>query len=234
MKKLTIITVVKNDNVGLNKTIKSVLSSKIECEHLIIDGSNSKLLLCSDHNFIRHIWGSDSGISDAFNKGVSIASGQYILFLNAGDELLPSAKELINSFLTDDCVDCIWFAVYRILENGQKSIFKPRLKYLKYAMTAPHQGLFLRKDIFSEIGGFPYQKYSMDHYVSLKIISKYPKYKIKCFNIPIATYPSGGHSSQGGGWPFIYNIWNTLRIRPFYFPIAILVNILLIFKSRMR
>lgn len=231
IKKITIITIVRNDNPGLNKTIDSVLSSKVECEHLIIDGSDHKLLTNSKPANLKHIWGRDEGISDGFNRGIFLSSGKYILFLNAGDELLPHVDKLIGDALGDDCIDCAWFSVFRIFEDGQRIIFKPRLRYLRYAMSAPHQGLIMRREIFSEIGNFPLQKFSMDQYVALKLISRYPKYKIKCFDSPIATYPSGGHSSRGGYQPFIYNIWNVLRIRPLDAPLAILANIFLIIKS---
>jgi glycosyltransferase involved in cell wall biosynthesis len=232
MKNLTIITIVRNDVVGLNKTVASVLMSEVDCEHLIIDGSNRRLQTAISPRYLKHFWGRDQGISDAFNKGIKLSTGKYILFLNAGDELIPQANQLIGNLLEDESLDCAWFSVLRVFENGEKRIYRPRLRYLRFAMSAPHQGLIMRKSIFSQIGKFPLQKFSMDHYVALKLISLKPKYKIRCFPLPIATYPSGGHSSQGGSLPFIYNIWNTLRIRPYDFPLAILVNLLLIVKSK--
>ena len=232
MEKLTIVTIVKNDNPGLDKTIDSVSNSGIECEHLIIDGSDHKTSTPCYPKHLKYFWGIDQGISDAFNKGIELSSGKYILFLNAGDELLPNAGQVIGDALKDDSLDCVWFSVYRILENGHKKIFIPRLKYLRFAMSAPHQGLILRRAVFSEIGKFPLQKFSMDHYVALRIITRYPKYKIQTFSLPIATYPSGGHSSIGGDWPFIYNAWNTLRVRPYDFPLAFFANLILIAKSR--
>jgi glycosyltransferase involved in cell wall biosynthesis len=232
MKKLTIVTIVRNDSPGLSRTIQSVFTSGVKCEHLIIDGSDHRLSTPANINYLRHIWGCDQGISDAFNKGILLSTGKYILFLNAGDELLPNTGQMIGDALTDNSLDCAWFSVYRILEGGQKIIYIPRLKYLRFAMSAPHQGLILRKAIFSEIGKFPLQKFSMDHYVALRIITRHPKYKIQTFSFPIATYPSGGHSSMGGDWPFIYNAWNTLRIRPYDFPLAFFANLFLMAKSR--
>jgi glycosyltransferase involved in cell wall biosynthesis len=232
MRKLTIVTIVRNDTSGLNKTIDSVLIGGIECEHLVIDGSDHMLPTVNKPKYLRHIWGSDQGISDAFNKGISLSSGIYILFLNAGDELLPNAKQLIVDVLVKESLDCAWFSVYRVLGGEKKILFKPKLKYLRYAMSAPHQGLIMRRDIFFEIGGFPLQKYSMDHYVALKIISRHPKYHIESFNSPIATYPSGGHSSMGASLPFLYNVWNVIRVRPFDAPVAIFANFLLIAKSK--
>lgn len=231
VRKISVITIVKNDYQGLNKTIKSVQDSGLQCEHLIIDGSNQKLEKLNCSNNLVYIWGVDYGISDAFNKGVSLATSEYVLFLNAGDELLDKAALLIQEVLVDKRVDAAWFSVLRISEGRRKTIYRPRIKYLYYAMSAPHQGLILRRKVFSEIGGFPYQKYSMDHYLALKLISRSPKYKISCFYEPIATYPSGGHSSKGGNLPFIYNVWNVLRINPLGLPIAIVVNFYLMAKS---
>ena len=228
--KLSIVTIVKNDDAGLNSTIESIINSKIPCEHIIVDGSDLKLSPATLSKNTKHFWGPDQGISDAFNRGIILASADYILFLNAGDELLPVAAPLIIDTLGDDRLDCIWFSVLRILEGGKKTIFIPRLKYLKYAMSAPHQGLIVRKSIFLEIGNFPMQKYSMDHHFALRIISRNPKYKIVSFDLPIATYPSGGHSSKGGSLPFFFNILNTLKIQPIYLPISIMVNLGLIIK----
>ena len=60
-------------------------------------------------------------------------------------------------------------------------------------MSCPHQGMIIKKDIFSKIGLFPLQKYSMDHYLALKLLKTEPKIKVD--NNAIAIYPSGSHST---------------------------------------
>src|ERR1700757_1115246 len=90
MPKLSIITINFNDQLGLSKTIKSVISQTIsDFEFIIIDGASSDKSL----DIIKHyadkisFWVSekDNGIYDAQNKGIAKATGDYLLFLNSGD-----------------------------------------------------------------------------------------------------------------------------------------------------
>ena len=89
---LTIITVTLNAAQGLQQTIASVRAQPLSrLEHVIVDGGSTDAtveLLRSLKNDIAY-WLSepDRGIYDAMNKGVSLAKGDYLLFLGSGDEL---------------------------------------------------------------------------------------------------------------------------------------------------
>ncbi|MDE2433823.1 MAG: glycosyltransferase, partial [Burkholderiales bacterium] len=90
--KLTVITVVRNDVCGLLKTINSVASQTYnDFEYIIIDGQSTdrtiSILKKIPNEFATWISEADDGPYDAMNKGVKIASGDYVLFLNAGDTL---------------------------------------------------------------------------------------------------------------------------------------------------
>jgi len=88
--RLTIITVTFNDSIGLEQTIKSVYMQYMDqIEYIIIDGGsndNTHSILNKYKKLISY-WISepDKGIYDAMNKGIKIASGDALLFLNAGD-----------------------------------------------------------------------------------------------------------------------------------------------------
>lgn len=95
---LSIITVTRNDCSGLESTYRSLRSQTIEphlvqnIEWVVIDGAstdNTNELLSSIKFFGKFLYISepDSGIFDAMNKGVGLASGSHLLFLNAGDAL---------------------------------------------------------------------------------------------------------------------------------------------------
>lgn len=228
---LTIVTVVRNDINGLNLTINSVAKNFPNADHCIIDGSDQPLLLSPPRENVQIFWGRDRGISHAFNKGLIFARGDYVLFINAGDELLADAQANVVPLLLSGDYDCLWFPVYRIYSATNFYIYRPRLKYINYGMSAPHQGMIVRRIVFSEIGLFPLQKYSMDHYLAMKLCCRIPRYKIGIFDFILANYPVGGHSTKGGVVPFLFNMWNTLRIAPERFLSSCVVNFGLAVKS---
>ena len=87
MKKISIITINKNNAVGLEKTIQSVISqSYTNIEYIIVDGASRdgsvdviKKYADSISGFISE---TDNGLYNAMNKGIKMASGDYIFFLN--------------------------------------------------------------------------------------------------------------------------------------------------------
>lgn len=90
--KLTIVTVVLNDPEGLEMTLNSVIEQRQyyeNIEHVVIDGASQAPTLDIIerylHNLDRVISESDKGIYDAMNKGVELATGDALLFMNAGD-----------------------------------------------------------------------------------------------------------------------------------------------------
>lgn len=94
---LSIVTICKNDLEGLQRTIASITDvdwDKSTIEHLIIDGASTDgtceyLSRLSDHlPQIGYTSEPDSGIYSAMNKGVRKSRGVWVIFLNAGDELL--------------------------------------------------------------------------------------------------------------------------------------------------
>ena len=90
--KISIITVVFNGESLIERTIKSVLEQTFaSIEYIIVDGlSNDGTLSIAKQyssSITKIISEKDHGIYDAMNKGLKMATGNYILFLNAGDEL---------------------------------------------------------------------------------------------------------------------------------------------------
>lgn len=97
---LTIITVVYNSSSLLEKTINSIANLKCKnIEYIIIDGnSNDDINLLIERNTLSidlFVSESDDGIYDAMNKGLKLASGKYIWFLNAGDTIASKSALLM-------------------------------------------------------------------------------------------------------------------------------------------
>lgn len=95
MNRISIITVNRNNYVGLRKTIDSVVSQSVRpFEYIVIDGASTdgsdKLLKEFNDEISYSVSEPDSGIYNAMNKGLSHSSGDYCLFLNSGDALYDS------------------------------------------------------------------------------------------------------------------------------------------------
>ena len=93
---LTIITINRNNAVGLEKTMKSVLSQTCKAfEYVVVDGASTDnsvevIRRCAEEFGDRIQWISepDKGIYSAMNKGIRMATGEYLEFLNSGDCLV--------------------------------------------------------------------------------------------------------------------------------------------------
>ena len=109
--RLSIITVNFNNPEGLERTIVSVLSQNcLDFEYIIVDGASTKgdidIIRKYDNGFIRWISEKDTGIYNAMNKGVRMATGDYCLFMNSGDELYSSTtvSQIYSAGATSDYI----------------------------------------------------------------------------------------------------------------------------------
>lgn len=152
--KLSIITVNLNNKVGLQKTIDSVISQTFkDFEWIVIDGGStdgSKELIEKYSDYITY-WVSepDKGIYNAMNKGIRVAKGEYLLFLNSGDELYDVGV-LSNIFSNDWNVDILTGQVerkdnHKLLRKYDKSVFMQL-----YSDTINHQGSFIKRTLFKD------------------------------------------------------------------------------------
>lgn len=125
---LSIITVVFNACNLIGKTIESVISqSYANIEYIIIDGASTDgtcKLLNEQRSKFSHLQSEpDKGIYDAMNKGLIRATGDYVLFLNAGDELMDenTIEKLFGTqtLSGDSRPDLYYGKVMLIDESGQ-------------------------------------------------------------------------------------------------------------------
>ncbi len=128
-----------------------------EFEYIVIDGGStdgSKDFLESESEFI-DFWLSekDSGIYNAMNKGISVAKGEYLLFLNSGDHFFNERiLELNNIYLVEK--DLICFNL-QMVNNGVSKIAKApsNLPFSHlYISSLPHPSTFIKKELFNVVG----------------------------------------------------------------------------------
>lgn len=161
---LTIITVVFNGAATLEHTIRSVSEQTYDnVEHIIIDGGSTDATLGILHKYEDNIdyWVSekDAGIYDAMNKGIDLASGDYIGMLNSDDYFAsPSALEIIASHLRASNVDAVFSCLdivdpanlNRILRKYRIPNFSPLM--LRIGLMPPHPTFYCKKSCYEKAG----------------------------------------------------------------------------------
>ena len=161
--KISIITVNYNNLSGLCKTMESVLCQTYDdVEYIVIDGGSTdgSRELIETHKKRLAFWcsESDGGIYNAMNKGIAKASGEYCLFLNAGDYL--SNKNILNDIFCKELhADLLIGRQFHINEHGKCSK-SPKLHANEFnikfflSSTLPHQATFIKRELINEIGGY--------------------------------------------------------------------------------
>ena len=177
----TIITVVKNDQDNITKTINSIESQKFrDYEYIIVDGfsedKTTEKILKKKRKINIIVREKDKGLYDAMNKGVKLSSGEVIVFVNSGDILTKKALEIIHKKFKKNKVDFVFGTVKRhytkktILKHG----FNPkRILYNFDFATAHSTGFFIKKKSLLKIGKFNLKyKCSADYDLYYKAIVK--------------------------------------------------------------
>ena len=151
--KLSIITVNLNNRDGLRKTIDSVVSQTFkDFEWIVIDGGStdgSRELIeqYADH-FAYWVSEPDKGIYNAMNKGIKVAKGEYLQFLNSGDWLWEDdtlqkvfSEGFEEDILYGDCIEA----------DGSLSVFPEAIDTLfMYRGTLNHQSSFIKATLFKD------------------------------------------------------------------------------------
>ena len=184
---ITIILSVFNGSRFLNKTITSIINQSCDdLELIIIDGGSTdnslEIIKSFDSPLIKWISEPDKGISDAFNKGIKLAIGDYINFQGDGDGFINSSS-ISDLFTNLDLIErpIICGNIQRIDIDGN-ILYKTKIKKkfnkksLLYKMSLPHQGLFIPKEFFAKYGEFDLNnKYCMDYELLLRSYNNFPK-----------------------------------------------------------
>lgn len=158
--KLSIITINLNNISGFIKTYQSVVCQTWkDYEWIVIDGGSKdgSLEFIKEHQDLFAFWCSeqDRGVYNAQNKGVSIAKGEYVLFMNSGDCLAyPSTLERV--FGVDRKADILFgYMMRKTLDGIPHNIpsMKPNVYWEDfYYDTLPHQSSYIRRSLFDKLG----------------------------------------------------------------------------------
>lgn len=201
---LSIITVCFQAKDEVRATMENVRKQTWkQFEYLVIDGKSAdgtvELLAQSVSDFadsgipFRYVSEPDHGIYDAMNKGVRMARGQWLLFLNAGD-LLADEHVLEQIFEKPANAQIIYGDTLCIYQGNTRLYPALPLDHLTYEMAFCHQSAFIRRDLLVE---HPYDisyKVCADHqfFLSMYLLKKTFAY----YAFPVSIYEIAGYSDK--------------------------------------
>ena len=184
---MSIVTVVFNGKEHIEKTINSIINQTYpKIEYIIIDGGSTDgtvdIIRNYEHSISYWVSEPDKGISDAFNKGIKLATGDYINFQGDGDGFVDetSLEKVVNEIGNRRPL-LVSAKIRRIDEDGKtlyisKQPKKFSKKSLLFKMSLPHQGVFVHRDFFNQYGLFDLNNtYCMDYEHLLRAYKKFPE-----------------------------------------------------------
>lgn len=166
MLKISIITVCFNSAKTISDTLRSVREQTyLNVEHIVVDGGSQdetlEIVSAAGAHVAHLISEKDDGIYDAMNKGIQLASGDVLAFLNADDYYKdPQVLERVVQVLQAEQLDAIYGDVeffqpdnrHNVVRRYNSGRFNP--KRLGWGWMPAHPALFVRKVLFERFGVF--------------------------------------------------------------------------------
>ncbi len=205
--KVSIVTVAYNAVSTIGDTIRSV-AAQLDCEyeHIIVDGASTdgtmEVIDRLRHDRLRVVSEPDRGLYDAMNKGIAMATGELIGFLNADD-----------FFCRTDAVACLTTAaagveavaasiaivdpvvVNRVIRGYGSTSFRPWM--LRFGHMPPHPGFYVRRALLDRVGGFDRElRIGADFEWMLRVFGQ-PKLRWCAITTTVVGLRAGGVSTRG-------------------------------------
>jgi putative colanic acid biosynthesis glycosyltransferase len=229
--KFSIVTVNYNDAKGLCRTCESILFQSFgSFEWIVVDGLSTDdsvgYLQSLDIPFLKWRSEKDGGIYDAMNRGIAMCTGEYVVFMNAGDvfygnEVLSDVAQML---VVDNQVADILFggALLSFAGSGRSAYRPPRPAEISlwHGLPANHQATYYRRCLLTQT---PYDlKYSLcgDYYLAARLMQN-GAFAIY-LDAALAIFEVGGQSYKRLGHLFAepYRIQRDVLRTPFYYRLA--------------
>lgn len=179
---LSIITINRNNAAGLEKTMRSVAAQTFgDFEYVVIDGASTdksvEVIRSFEASFggrLKWISESDKGIYNAMNKGIGMASGDYLQFLNSGDSLVSDnvTMRMTEALKDNEFPPILYGNMLKDMPDGyymrDRCFAGKDITFLGfYTGTLNHSPAYIQKALFNEYGLYD---------ESLKIVSDWKWY----------------------------------------------------------
>lgn len=219
--KITVATVTYNAGQLIERTIRSVEEQTYaQVEHLVIDGNSQDDTLAHIHHYqernsvaaVRHeivcLSEPDEGLYDAMNKALDLASGQYILFLNAGDTFhAPDTLAAIARCATQGAeLPAVIYGDTHLVDAAGHYVRRRRLspperltwRSFKNGMLVCHQAFFARTDLAKEQHYDRRYRYSADYDWCIRLMREAARRKLPLANshLVVANYLNEGMTTR--------------------------------------
>lgn len=197
---LSIITVTRNCETTIERTLASIRLVKTPAiQYIVIDGAStdSTLAIISRYGDIVDVLISerDGGIYNAMNKGAALASGDYILFLNGDDHLLPAGFNEAVALLGREMPEVLSCRSEVISEAGESlDLLKLSAWRLFFFNTVPHLSTFVRADLQKEYRFREQFKIAADYDLFLRLLLG--RHRFSTSELVTATHYRGGFSGN--------------------------------------
>ncbi|MEB0264085.1 MULTISPECIES: glycosyltransferase family 2 protein [unclassified Mucilaginibacter] len=198
---LSVITIVYNNACDIERTMLSVLDQTYDTvEYIVIDGASNdgtlEIIKRYENRIAKLINEKDKGIYDAMNKGLALATGDYVIFMNSGDEFYAN-DTVAKVFATATDAD-IYYGETEMVNDERESLGQRRHKApnkftwqgFKFGMSISHQAIYIRRSLTE-----PYDpKYQLS--ADIDWIIRAAKKATKIVNVDgyVAKYLVGGMS----------------------------------------
>jgi|TARA_B110000027_G_scaffold130843_1_gene154240 glycosyltransferase involved in cell wall biosynthesis len=175
--KISIITVTKNSERFLQKTIDSLSKQTYQnFEHIVIDGASTDrtldIIKKNSNKITKWISEPDQGLYHAMNKGLSFCNGEIVGILNSDDVYFSDALSIVNEYFIKNEIDFLFGSVFKHkLMHG----FYPKKIHWTFGFYTAHSvGFFIKKLSQDKIGFYNTKyKWSADYDIFYKMIVKH-------------------------------------------------------------
>lgn len=202
MLKISVITINRNNREGLTRTMDSVSKQAVRpFEYIVVDGAStdgSEVLVKERKDVVNlFISEKDEGIYDAMNKGIDRCTGDYVYFLNSGDEFYSdSVIERLNSEKADSDLiygNMIWKS------SGKQMVPPLQLDVPLFVLgTLWHPCVLVKRSVFLTYGPFNKSfRITGDYEFLLRVLIRYG-ISYRYINIDISLYDTTGISNSPG------------------------------------
>ena len=164
--KITVITAVYNNKRTILEALESVLSQSYKnVEHIVIDGGSTdgtvEAIRSFGNKIEKFVSEPDGGIYDALNKGIALATGDVVGFLNSDDVYAHDRvlEKIVRAFQHENA-DSVYGDLNYVKRDDISKVVRHwkshefSLKKLRRGWMPPHPTFYVKREIYEKYGGF--------------------------------------------------------------------------------